>query len=92
MDITQKKLIKTSDGWQVDFLVTLTENEFSKIKLEDKNVLSEYFKGYSFDFHENNVLISRIFFRMEPWEDETPEEMVQSILKEIKDLFRKLIN
>lgn len=92
MDIIQKKLIKTSAGWHVEFLVILNEKEFSKINLVDVNELLTHFKGYNVQSHGNNFSVCTDFVKMEPWEDETPEEMAKSILKEIESLFKRLIN
>jgi hypothetical protein len=91
MDIVQKELIKTDNGWRTVFLIQLNPEELTKIENSNKNLL-KYFKGYEISVEDNFITLSRNFKIMEPWEDETPEAIIKSVQMEIEHRFRKIMD
>ncbi len=90
MDIIPKKLQKTSHGWKTVFSVQLNSDELLQLQ-NSQELLPKYFKGYEITLEDNILFLSRNFKIMEPWEDETPEAVMESVQMEIKYLFKKII-
>ena len=90
MEIVPKKITKTSSGWKFSFLITLTPKELFKYnsKIEKQGI---ELKGYHLSHENDQLIIEREIKIMEPWEDEIPEALVESLKIEIKLLFGRLI-
>ena len=79
MKIVQKELTKTSKGWIVIFLIDLEGQDISQFL----NKYSRYLVDYEIVLKDKNLYLKRYFEKLEPWEDETPEEVVKSIKLEL---------
>ncbi len=85
MNLTLKKLQKTSKGWMVIFLIDLEAKNISLFL----NKYSRYLRDYEIIIKNKKLYLKRYFQRLEPWEDETTEAVVKSIELELKALINK---
>lgn len=77
--IVDEKLGKTGSGWDLILTISLDYQKLEKLKNELKCRL----KDYVF-YTDNNRIICRVHFKItEPWEDEPPEEVAETIKLEI---------
>lgn len=83
MKIESMKTERSGDRCKI-VLTLLTGPETLKIY----NLLRERFKDYSFSFSKDRITVKASFRIMEPWEDETVDELGESIRLELSDFIR----
>ncbi len=83
MKIESMKTERSGDRCKI-VLTILTGPETLKIY----NLLRKRFKDYSFSFSKDRITVKASFRIMEPWEDETVDELGESIRLELSNFIR----
>ncbi|KAF5061769.1 hypothetical protein DSECCO2_311990 [anaerobic digester metagenome] len=82
MKASLKKFKKVYTGWEIIFNVELTDEEFSKCNMEPVNGVGDYV----IELQGKTIIFECIFDKGELNEDETIEERLTLIEKDIKNL------
>lgn len=88
MDIVMEKFEKIYTGWELIFKVELTDEEFAKCNMEPVNGVGDY----AIELQGKNIIFECIFDKGELKKDETIEERLILIEKDIKNLAQSCLN
>lgn len=88
MKINLEKFKKIYTGWEIIFNVELTDEEFVKCNIEPITGVGDY----AIELQDKTIIFECIFDKGELKEDETIEERLVLIEKDIKNLAQSCLN
>lgn len=88
MKSTLEKFKKIYTGWDILFNVELTDEEFAKCNMDPVKGVGDY----AIELHGKTIIFECIFDKGELKEDETIEERLVLIEKDIKNLAQSCLN
>lgn len=88
MKTNLEKFKKIYTGWEIRFKVELTDKEFEKCNMEPVEGVGDY----SIELQGKNIIFECIFDKGELKKDETIEERLNLIKKDIENLAQSCLN